>query len=78
MRTLRALKLVCRSCGSREWVGYLFVGPGQVEAFQAGASFADCFDLAYAPLPKDDPRVVYYSATPNPYRVEAEGTGETI
>lgn len=68
MAYLRDLKLTCRECGSRQWKGFLFVGPLQVEAFNAGSSLADVFDLRYAHLAKDDPRIVFGSSVHNPYR----------
>jgi hypothetical protein len=77
MSRLIDLKLVCSECGSREWEGFLFAGPLQIDAFRDGADLADVYELRYAHLPRDDPRVIYCSGGPNPYRqVPAGGPTE--
>src|SRR5712664_3397946 len=72
MMRIKELSLVCAECGSRGYRAFLFLRPQQADAFAQGQSFADVFDLRHAGLEPNDPRVVYWKDTPNPYRTDAD------
>jgi hypothetical protein len=77
MCRITELRLVCRQCGSRAYKAFLFLNAHQAEAFAAGKSYADIWDLRHAGLAADDPRVIYWT-NPNSYRTTLTEPGASV